>query len=82
MLLCCHLQVLKFDGPREKNAFLQSIKEFCEQTGITQRSAMLSQKELLAEAITKARRQHTLDKFFRIVFKHVSISFSLHQVEL
>lgn len=64
--------MLKFDGPREKNAFVDAIKEFCTATGLTQRSAMLSQKELLNDAITKQKRKETTDKFFRIVFKHVS----------
>lgn len=68
--VCC--QVLKFDGPREKNAFVDAIKEFCNTCGLTQRSAMQSQKELLADAVTKAKRKATTDKFFRIVFRHVS----------
>mgnify|MGYP001803459567 CR=1 FL=1 len=67
------LQVLKFDGPREKNAFVDAIKEFCTACGLTQRAVMQSQKELLKEAITKAKRKATTDKFFRIVFRHVSM---------
>lgn len=65
--------VIMFDDIQSKNSFMDSIRQFGQAVGLNHVSAMVKEKELLKEAITKSRRQALLDKFFRVVFNHVSI---------
>ncbi|XP_067938007.1 dual oxidase 2-like [Watersipora subatra] len=61
--------VLRFDGAREKVAFIDAMRDFCTSTGVNMRANMSGEKSMLASAVTKAKRQKTLDKFFRVIFK-------------
>jgi len=66
-------QIVMFDDITGKNAFVDALKEFCDRLNIHPNySATIPKKEILKSAITKAKRQEILNKFFRVTFRHVS----------
>nr|XP_039267420.1 dual oxidase 1-like isoform X1 [Styela clava] len=63
--------VIRFSGQSERDAARNIVQSFLTQTGVNVSCFGISEKELLAEAVTKETRQELLDDFFRRVFGEV-----------
>jgi hypothetical protein len=72
-VVCCAVQVLRFEDAVERGVFVSAIKDMLKVHGKPLLQHESSTKMIYDKAITKVKRQHMLTQFFRSVFAEVKI---------
>ncbi|XP_013378732.1 dual oxidase 2-like isoform X2 [Lingula anatina] len=62
--------VLRFDSMVERGDFIDKLERFLGDTGLGRNVQTIQEAHILEGAVTKAKRQSLLEKFFRVTFAH------------